>query len=571
MNAHQNYLLLKGQQTNLYKCVLENGFHWINTNGYIGLIHPEGVYDDPKGQPLRKAIYQRLKFHFQFRNSLMLFSEIRDQKLYSLNILRGKPETPCFYSISNLFHPKTIDLSFISQGLEECPSLKYFDENKEKYVWDLRGHADRVVKFTKDELLVVSSLFEDSNKWESAKLPSFHSNNMVNVAAKLAQYESRVYDFDYYITVCWDETNDVKDGTIKRITYEATLEKYEMIYSGPHLFTSTSFYKTPREKCTEKSHYDVIDLSEINENYLPRTNYKPNLSVEQLQNRIIIFENEPWIDKYKLAFRKMLNHTADRTLNGGILPPKSSHINGVISVVFSSNENLIECYGITCSIFNDFFVKATGSANLTDNKIKYFPLGIDQLYKNQLIPRALLLSCQTDHFKDLWNDIFSDYREVKLSFSKSDSRLTSISNLSNRYDFSKVLKTPYERRQALLEIDVIVAMALGMTLQELIATYEIEFPKFNEYEDETVYDQKGQIVYTPNNQGLVGIGVSSSTLTEIRDYKHGETYEHTIEKGELYYGKKVIYYAPFDKCDRVEDYKVAWDHFEKIFKEEEIC
>ena len=51
----------------------------------------------------------------------------------------------------------------------------------------------------------------------------------------------------------------------------------------------------------------------------------------------------------------------------------------------------------------------------------------------------------------------------------------------------------------------------------------------------------------------------------------GETYEHIIDpkKSELYGGKKVTYYAPFDKCDRVEDYKVAWAHFERAFKEEE--
>ena len=47
----------------------------------------------------------------------------------------------------------------------------------------------------------------------------------------------------------------------------------------------------------------------------------------------------------------------------------------------------------------------------------------------------------------------------------------------------------------------------------------------------------------------------------------GDTYEHTIKKSEPYYGKKVIYYAPFNKCDRVEGYKVAWTQFEKIFKE----
>jgi len=76
MNAVQNYPLLKGQQTNLYKCVLENGIHWINPQGYLGLIHPEGVYDDPKGYPLREEIYQRLKYHFQFQNAFNLFAEV---------------------------------------------------------------------------------------------------------------------------------------------------------------------------------------------------------------------------------------------------------------------------------------------------------------------------------------------------------------------------------------------------------------------------------------------------------------------------------------------------------------
>ena len=58
MNAVQNYPLLKGQQTNLYKCVLENGLHWITEHGYLGLIHPEGIYDDPNGYELRKEIYK---------------------------------------------------------------------------------------------------------------------------------------------------------------------------------------------------------------------------------------------------------------------------------------------------------------------------------------------------------------------------------------------------------------------------------------------------------------------------------------------------------------------------------
>ena len=48
----------------------------------------------------------------------------------------------------------------------------------------------------------------------------------------------------------------------------------------------------------------------------------------------------------------------------------------------------------------------------------------------------------------------------------------------------------------------------------------------------------------------------------IRHLQAGETYDHTITKSELYNGKKVVYVAPFEKCDRVEDYKRAWGWFE---------
>jgi hypothetical protein len=65
---------------------------------------------------------------------------------------------------------------------------------------------------------------------------------------------------------------------------------------------------------------------------------------------------------------------------------------------------------------------------------------------------------------------------------------------------------------------------------------------------------------------LVGVGVDRKEWEEIRNLQEGETYEHTITKSELYQGKKITYHAPFDKCDRVEDYKVGWEHFERVFK-----
>jgi len=117
----------------------------------------------------------------------------------------------------------------------------------------------------------------------------------------------------------------------------------------------------------------------------------------------------------------------------------------------------------------------------------------------------------------------------------------------------------------LVEIDVITAMALGLSLEELILIYNVQFPVLQQNEDDTWYDTKGNIVFTCS-KGLVGVGVDRPVWETIRHLQAGETFEHTITKSELYYGRKVLYYGPFDKCDRVEDYKVAWEWFEGVFK-----
>ena len=127
------------------------------------------------------------------------------------------------------------------------------------------------------------------------------------------------------------------------------------------------------------------------------------------------------------------------------------------------------------------------------------------------------------------------------------------------------LRNWFERRQALVEIDVITAMALGLSLDELVLIYNVQFPVLNQNEDDTWYDTTGSIVFTCS-KGLTGVGVDRPVWDTIKDLPAGETYLHTIEKSELYKGKQITYHAPFDKCDRVEDYKTAWEHFEQVFK-----
>jgi hypothetical protein len=541
----------------------------------MGLLHPEGVYDDPNGKILRTEIYQRLKYHFQFVNVLKLFAEILHWNVFGIQVYSGKRDEISFYSINNLFHPSTIEGSFIHDGNGICGGIKRKGEGDDGFVWNLNPHKERIVHFTSKALSTLAQTFENSNQFISAKLVSIHSASIVSILEKLSLFKKSIKDFDSKITEGWHETNDVDAGIIKRLTKYPELEKYQMVYSGPHIYVSNPLYKTPNSICKiANTDFSIVEHNLITDNFISRTNYVPNLNTENFPNLIKGFKSgktdengdyiyERWIDYYKLGFRKMLSQVGERTLNPNILPPKTTHTNGIISVIFSNNTNLVELSALASSIVLDFFIKTVGASNLTDSRLSAFPLGVEEKYKPQLSNRTLQLNCLNKYYAPLWEESWQvDFKED--IWSKQDERLKPFNTLTPNWQWSTPLRNWFERRQALVEIDVITAIALGLTLEELILIYNVQFPVLQQNEDDTWYDTQGNIVFTCS-KGLVGVGVDRPVWETIRNLKAGETYEHTIIKSELYKGKKITYQASFDKCDRVEDYKTAWSHFEKIF------
>ena len=582
MNATQNYPLLVGQQNNLYKCVLANGFSLTSHLGYLGLLHPEGVYDDPNGQTFRKEIYQRLVFHFQFRNQYKLFAEVGDRFDYGIQIYKGNKSAPSFISINNLFHPSTIDGCFIHDGKGLCGGMKIKKIDDNSFVWNTQPHKDRIVKYDSLRLKLLADTFENGNNEDSAQLVSIHSKLVINALEKFRDFKTNVSNFTSKVTVCWDETNDVNDGIIKRETKfpDATLN--EFIYSGPHLFVSNPIYKTPKTVCLEKSHYDIVDHNFTEIDFLPRTNYTPAIDLLKFRTLIKGFSKvktdeggeiiyDDWIDYYKVGFRKMLNQAAERTLNSNILFPGASHTNGVISIIFRDESLVVEFCALCSSIVLDFFVKTVGSSNLTDSRIAALPLGINDIYKSQFFNRILRLNCLNKFYSKIWSNHFRP--EFKSdNWSIVDTRLKAFNKLQSEWCYEVPLRNHFERRWALIEVDVIASMALGLDLNELIMMYDLQFPVLVQNEDDTWYDQNGNIVFTCS-KGLAGVGLDRPEWEKIteevnpmqRKLKEGDTYTDTITKSELYNGKQITYYAPFDKCDRVEDYKTAWAHFEKVF------
>lgn len=566
MGANQNYPLLQGQQTNLYKCVVSNAFLLLNNNGFSGILHPETIFDDPNGQPLRKEIYPRLKFYFRFQNALKLFAEIGDRKKYCSVIYSGKKGEIKVSAISNLFHPSTIYQSFGHGGNEVCEGIKVKNPTNSKFEWNLKGHSDRIIKIGKEELQLFADVFENGVDWSSCKMVSFHSKSMIDVIEAIRLLPNKIGNVRYKSTECHHETNAVKKHKyLKKETKFPDVNKYELVYSGPHFYVSDPLYKTPRSICTEKGHYDVIDKTKMEESFWPRTNYIPNTQIDDFIKNMGDFEGVKWVDKYKLGFSKMLNLEGERTLQGAILAPKISHINGLISVVLLDNNSLVEFCGLCSSIPFDFFIKTLGASNLTDSRIQALPMGVNNSFRDDIYARVLRLNCLNSAYKLLWEELFNESFK-SINWTKDDQRLSTWNILKKEWKIQYSLQNYYERRQALVEIDVLCAMSMGLSLEHLILMFSSQFPVLEQNEDDTWYDQKGNIVFTCS-KGLTGVGLDRGDWDKIKDLKEGDTYEYVIpeSKTELYAGQSLTFYAPFDKCDRIEDYKTAWAHFEKVF------
>jgi hypothetical protein len=557
-----------GGSNNLYRCFMDLSFRHIAPLGYAALIHQDGHLGDPKAGALRRHWYGRIAKHFDFSNKITSksFSEVSDHVNFSLNIYRGTPSDIEFDQFTNAFLASQVDGSYAdADGHSEMPGKKDSEGN-----WDTRGHKDRVIRIDRAALETIHALSEEEEvPVEEARFIQPFSSSILDVFAQLASFAklgtaliNEEGQSSWQMGHDWNETTDTKTTKIiRRETAFRPLE--EMVIQGPLFHILNPLYKTARRVSKNNADYDVINLRRVPENYLPRTNYGPAVPMDEYRRRM---KKCRWdrtkchADYYRLAIRKMVALNGERSLISAIIPPQLLHVHVVESIASKDSRVTANLAALFGSLVFDFFIKAAGVQDVQKSVVARFPyVSLDEAS----LARVAFLNCVTVFYDDFAEDAKLDFTQINWSNLRSES-------------VSRCNTNDEHRRAALLEIDVLVAKAFGLSLSQLLELYSIYFPVLQENEAGTWYDQQGSIVWTCS-KGLPGVGylngkgkspgrkewesILESNPAELVCTAIDDTLPdgpHTVERR---------FIGPFFKCDRVEDYKRAWAHFEKLESE----
>lgn len=544
ISAQSEYPLLDGLRPDLYRCFMAQTWRHSSAPGMVGLIHPETHFTDDRAGKLRASTYRRLRRHWQFVNELRLF-DIDNHVAYGIHVY-GHARKICFKQATNLYHPQTVVGSLAHKGLGDEPGLKD-DEGK----WDLRPHAARIVTVSIETLKTWHEFLEDvTDPVSHTRVVYAVNRSSAAVQEKLAK-SRRAGELGLSFSNGWNETTDYNRGLFTKSWGPAGSWR-GVILQGPHIFVAEPFFKSPNKTMSSNKDWSQVDYETLDPEAIPTTSYKPSGDTSLYDASYTHWgeDRQPARAKYRIAWRNMAPNKNERTLAPAIIPPGAAHIHGISSA--SANHSLSLLAGYAASMLADFVVRSSPKSTISSSTFSRLPWSAS-IYSDDISARALQLNAVTLAYEDLWRAEFPQNAHNWAGGVDYPGR-TPLRITRGAWTPDVVLRRASDRRQALVEIDALVALSLGLSADELCTIYRTQFAVLYGHDRKGyVYDANGRLV--PNEvlkvwrQKREAVSEDERTATNAS----GNTYTYEL---------------PFRRLDREADMRQAYAHFEKLLKDE---
>nr|WP_279164030.1 restriction endonuclease subunit M [Rhodococcus erythropolis] len=569
------YPNLAGVKTNLYMNFMERVWRSSNIAGVSGLIHPESHFSDPNAARLRSKTYSRIRRHWQFANELKLFEEVHHNTLYGLHIY-GPSGDINFQQAVCLLDPATLEGSLdldgsTSSGEDDIPGIQYAWGG-----WDLRPHRGRISWIDSSVLSDWAVLFDPTGTPAAhARLLRPLTQKDVDVLSAIARQSDRIGTWGYRWMLCFDEGKGKREGNIEWRT-QRPLEWREAIYQGPHVTVANPYAKQPNEGCKNNVDYTAWDLEDLPDSIIPRTNYQRLSAREVYDSSIPRWNGSSAADCWRVGWRKMTHPGLERSLHAAILRPGIAHVDGIFSLAVDQVRGSLDrsvpgakksdllctalLAGLMASLPFDYLVKVSGRVNLQAEFVDRLPAPIDHLAWPLLLHRTLRLNCLTRDYGELWSSLYEPSFSVDF-WTAQFSLLSDLAVAEEEWTSMTPLRSDFERRGALVEIDALVALMLGLSADQLAAMFRAQFPVLRKYEYEMYFDSRGRKIAKDHH--TQGAKQNKGDYKLLQAYFDGEDSGDLLDRYQPFPADEDHDEPWFYKPDREAEMRAAYAEFER--------
>ncbi|WHU46827.1 restriction endonuclease subunit M [Gordonia sp. L191] len=570
LSSSVDHPVLAGVQTNLYTNFMERVWRNSAPQGVSGLLHPETHFSDPKAGVLRNQAYGRLRRHWQFINEMQLFEEIHHMNLFGVHIY-GRVTAIAFEQCSGLLTPSTLNDSISGLGTE-LPGIQLHAGG-----WDTRPHPDRIVSVTGVVLAGWVKLFDPAGTRASeARLLRPLTKQHEEVIGVFAGSQSRLSDLGYRWTRCFEEDKGKRDGFIEWKTVTARSWE-EVVLQGPHFTVANPYARQPNDPCRNNNDYTTWDLESLQESVIPRTNYQRACDRDTYDAGIPKWGDRPATEYWRVAWRRMTQAGLERSLHAALIPPGPAHVDAVhtaaIEPLSSDRAPSIDgqpvegvsrtalTAGLWSSLAYDYLVKVSGASKVNAEMVDRFPAPVDHPAATQLLLRTLRLNCLTRDYQPLWDALYEQGFATDMWTAPFGGQLKQLGVPEPQWSMNTPLRTDFERRAALVEIDALSALMLGLTAEHLALMFRAQFPVLRKYEYEMYFDANGRKIAKDHH--AQGVQQRKEDFKLLQEWMIGGDHGDLLDR-----------YTPFEpdaehaepwfyKPDREAEMRAAYAEFEQ--------